>query len=96
MEAEGWYRDPYELHVDRWFSVGRPTALVRDDGVESHDEPPAGEIPGPLVEADGAAPADGEDLKRADAATSEDQSWTHGQGPRAALDGSGTLGIGFS
>jgi hypothetical protein len=28
VEAEGWYRDPYELHTDRWFSAGRPTALV--------------------------------------------------------------------
>jgi hypothetical protein len=24
MHAEGWYRDPYGLHADRWFSNGRP------------------------------------------------------------------------
>jgi hypothetical protein len=28
--AEGWYRDPYGIHQDRWFSAGTPTSLVRD------------------------------------------------------------------
>lgn len=40
--AQGWYSDPYG-HKARWFSNGRATALVRDDGVESNDPPP--EVP---------------------------------------------------
>jgi hypothetical protein len=36
----GWYLDPYGVHEQRWISAGRPTALVRDDGRESKDEPP--------------------------------------------------------
>jgi hypothetical protein len=40
-EAEGWCIDPYERHELRWFSAGRPTALVRDNGVDGRDEPPA-------------------------------------------------------
>lgn len=39
-KAQGWYRDPYQQHLARWFSDGSPTALVRDDGVESMDPPP--------------------------------------------------------
>lgn len=54
--AQGWYSDPYGSHKARWFSDGRPTALVRDDGVESNDPPP--EIPfvgtlEPVVETEG-------------------------------------------
>lgn len=37
MEAEGWYRDPYLVHEDRWFSAGQPTKLVRDAGIEDYD-----------------------------------------------------------
>jgi hypothetical protein len=48
IAAEGWYRDPYGLHEDRWFSDGRPTKLVRDGGVEASDEPPS-DPPGELV-----------------------------------------------
>jgi hypothetical protein len=40
MRLQGWYRDPYGNHDDRWFSDGQPTNLVRDQGVESHDELP--------------------------------------------------------
>ena len=43
--AEGWYRDPYGRHEDRWFSDGRPTKLVRDGGVETSDDPPAEPMP---------------------------------------------------
>jgi len=50
MKAEGWYRDPFGIHEDRWFSADRPTALVRDGGVESKDAPPDRAIDGPLVE----------------------------------------------
>lgn len=38
--AQGWYRDPYHVHQDRYFSAGQPTKLVRDDGREGSDEPP--------------------------------------------------------
>jgi hypothetical protein len=39
-KAQGWYGDPFGRHNARWFSDGNPTALVRDDGVESTDPPP--------------------------------------------------------
>ena len=41
MKAQGWYGDPFRRHGARWFSDGNPTALVRDDGVESKDPPPS-------------------------------------------------------
>jgi hypothetical protein len=66
VNAEGWYLDPYGLHVDRWFSDGHPTGLVRDDGVTSQDQPPSTSHPGPLTESANAEPR-GDDLKRADA-----------------------------
>jgi hypothetical protein len=66
VNAEGWYQDPYGLHTDRWFSDGRPTALVRDDGTESHDPPPPAPYPEPLIESAVAENHDGSDLKRAD------------------------------
>jgi hypothetical protein len=37
---EGWFSDPFSRHEARWFSSGRPTFLVRDGHVESHDDPP--------------------------------------------------------
>jgi hypothetical protein len=40
MRVQGWHPDPYERHDDRWFSDGKPTRLVRDQGTESYDEPP--------------------------------------------------------
>ena len=68
LPAEGWYRDPFGRHQDRWFSAGAPTALVRDGGVEGHDDPP--DVPAPMVlERSAAHPlAGGEDLRRADEA----------------------------
>lgn len=66
MKAEGWYRDPYKRHRDRWFSDGRPTALVRDDGGEGHDPPPDVPVVEPLVEATSASAENGDDLRRAD------------------------------
>jgi hypothetical protein len=68
VEAEGWYRDPFAVHTDRWFSDGRPTALVRDGDQEGHDPPPDGAFSGPLVEAAVSESADGDDLRRADEA----------------------------
>jgi hypothetical protein len=38
--AQGWYRDPFHAHEDRYFSAGNPTKLVRDAGRESNDDPP--------------------------------------------------------
>ncbi|MHA3701287.1 hypothetical protein ACXR2U_03820 [Jatrophihabitans sp. YIM 134969] len=59
MSAEGWYRDPFSTHEDRWFSAGLPTALVRDGEVEGQDAPPeptwAGELERPAGDEDPAA-----------------------------------------
>jgi hypothetical protein len=43
VRAQGWYRDPYLLHGERWISDGQPTPLVRDQGIESREAPPPGE-----------------------------------------------------
>jgi hypothetical protein len=51
VPAQGWYRDAYGLHEDRWMSGGQPTNLVRDQGKESFDEPPWCGPPGPLLPA---------------------------------------------
>jgi hypothetical protein len=73
---EGWYYDPYQRHVARWFSDGWPTALVRDDNrYEGHDPAPEGPIPGPVVEVWTSELPYGEDLRRQDDArpdTAED------------------------
>ena len=37
---EGWYTDPYDRHEARWMSDGHLANLVRDAGVESHEDPP--------------------------------------------------------
>jgi hypothetical protein len=66
MQAQGWYRDPYLVHEDRYFSAGQPTKLVRDDGVEQYDPPPAGPPTVGLIEVRYAQPSDGSDLRRAD------------------------------
>ena len=63
--AEGWYLDPFGRHEHRWFSDGRPTALVRDNGVEAQDQPPRPESPSdpiPVPEGD----VTSEDMRRAD------------------------------
>ena len=73
MHAEGWYRDPYGLHDDRWFSDGRPTNLVRDQGIESRDEPPQTEPPLPLVPVAANQRSQGQDLLRADEAEWESE-----------------------
>jgi hypothetical protein len=39
-ELQGWQPDPFGVHEMRYFSVGRPTKLVRDGRVEAYDEPP--------------------------------------------------------
>ena len=58
---EGWYTDPYGRHEARWMSVGSPTKLVRDGGVESYDDPPDEEpsqVPTKIVEEPTAGAAD--------------------------------------
>jgi len=66
VRAQGWYRDPYRLHEDRYFSDGQPTKLVRDGGAEDYDPPPPGRPDEELVEASQTQPNDGYDLRRAD------------------------------
>jgi hypothetical protein len=73
VHAEGWYRDPYGLHDDCWFSDGRPSNLVRDEGIESHDEPPGEEPPKPLESIAETEAGDGRDLLRADDAERESE-----------------------
>jgi hypothetical protein len=66
VQAQGWYRDPYKVHEDRYFSGGRPTKLVRDGGAESYDPPPPGPPEGELVEIPDSEPSDSTDMRRAD------------------------------
>lgn len=65
LPAEGWYRDPFAVHEDRWMSEGRPTKLVRDGGTESYDPPPDRPLPAELVPVpDDDEPDGGSDLRR--------------------------------
>ena len=84
---EGWYRDPFAVHDDRWMSQGQPTKLVRDGGTESYDPPPDLPLPALLVPCtpEGSAPAGRSDLRRADEAGS---SYSRKRARRAALDAS--------
>ena len=85
MRAQGWYRDPYRIHGDRWFSDGRPTRLVRDRDVESYDDPPPWEPAEPLVPVP-PRPGDSSDTKRADAATRVDQTYDAKEAFMAVVD----------
>jgi hypothetical protein len=72
LPAQGWYRDPYGVHQDRYFSAGTATKLVRDGDRESYDPPPDQPLPGgDLVPADEGAEetGNGSDLRRADGAS---------------------------
>jgi hypothetical protein len=96
MRAEGWYEDPYDRHVDRWFSDGEPTSLVRDGESESRDEPPNVPPPMPLVESQpGRTPAQGIDLQRADDPGCN-QPYSAAGVVRAILDDSAEYGVMFS
>lgn len=66
MKAQGWYRDPYGVHDDRYFSDGHPTKLVRDGRVESYDLPPPRPPEVELVEVIHRPLTYGSDLRRAD------------------------------
>jgi hypothetical protein len=66
MKAQGWYRDPYYVHEDRYFSAGQPTKLVRDVGLESYDPPPPRPPEAELVAVAESQPTYGSDLRRAD------------------------------
>ena len=66
MNEEGWYVDPFGRHEARWISAGTPTALVRDEGVESQDPPPNEQVTVEMERVAEVAPVDGNDLKRAD------------------------------
>ena len=45
MQLQGWHRDPFGNHDERWFSEGQLTNIVRDHGIESYDEPPQDRLP---------------------------------------------------
>jgi hypothetical protein len=85
VSAEGWYRDPYAIHEDRWMSQGRPTKLVRDGGTEAYDAPPDLPLPDVLVPvtSDSSASPDGSDLQRSDG-TGQD-AYSDKRAARAAL-----------
>jgi hypothetical protein len=76
-DAQGWFRDPFGVHEDRYFSAGQPTKLVRDHDVEAYDEPP--DRPFALLDLVPVAPdteigLGGSDLLRADDAERHGQS----------------------
>ena len=63
---EGWYENPFGVHEDRWFSDGAPTALVRDKGMESNDQPPSPGYEGELTQSEDEGEANPDDAFRAD------------------------------
>ncbi len=88
--AQGWYRDPFSVHEDRYFSEGRPTKLVRDGRAEAYDDPPDK----PFAAAD-LVPAEseheggfgGSDLRRADEAERHGRSADLRRADESSLDG---------
>jgi hypothetical protein len=66
QHLEGWCTDPYDLHEARWFSDDRPTKLVRDEGVESYEEPPSVPFTSQPVPVESEHRHDASDLIRAD------------------------------
>ena len=85
--AQGWYRDPYRIHEDRYFSEGLPTKLVRDAGEEAYDPPPDLPVPEVLIPVVPDSPEDtnGADLRRADEAADEPP-YDSGRATRAVMD----------
>ena len=85
--AQGWYRDPYGTHQDRYFSAGAATKLVRDGGREAYDTPPDRPLPeGDLVPADEIddETRDRTDMRRADDGSTKPYDPVEAR--RAALD----------
>jgi hypothetical protein len=80
MRAEGWFRDPYHLHEDRWFSDGTPTSLVRDNGTTCRDEPPPQEPSEPLVPVPEPATGTADDTLRAEDAANVNLNFYPGRG----------------
>jgi len=76
--AEGWYRDPFGIHEDRWMSQGRPTKLVRDAGTEAYDPPPDLPLPAELVPVDSGATGD--------EGAGQEPGYSNWRASRAALD----------
>jgi hypothetical protein len=82
IPAEGWYKDPFAIHEDRWMSQGQPTKLVRDSGTESYDPPPDQPLPEELVPCDTGSGAAGGDPGEAD----QETGYSDWHASRAALD----------
>jgi hypothetical protein len=88
--AQGWYRDPFGIHEDRYFSDGRPTKLVRDGRAEAYDEPPGKPFaPADLVPAESQHEnsSGGSDLRRADDAERHGRSADLRRADESSLDG---------
>jgi hypothetical protein len=66
MPVQGWFRDPYGIHEDRYFSQDSATRLVRDHGAESYDDPPPWVPVEPLVPLPSSPGDDHPDPRRAD------------------------------
>lgn len=64
----GWFKDPCQIHDERWISEGVPTELVRDGAVESLDPPPSNfTMPPHLIRFESHQRQSGsDDLRRAD------------------------------
>ena len=95
VAAEGWYRDPYGIHQDRWFSAGTPTLLVRDQGVEGQDDPPDFPPPGPPVEIPEIDNFPADDLRRADEAEANGEPYDRQKAGEQALDATMTGFTGY-
>jgi hypothetical protein len=87
VKAQGWYRDPYGLHEDRYLSDGQPTKLVRDGGAESYDPPPPRPPKAELVEVTHSPSANGSDLRRVDEKESRPSVYDKESWFAAVLDG---------
>lgn len=63
---EGWCTDPFGRHEARWMSLGTPTELVRDGGVEGRDPVPDEPFTTSPRRVEGDAVGEGAHLARAD------------------------------
>jgi hypothetical protein len=87
IPAEGWYRDPFAIHEDRWMSQGQPTKLVRDGGTESYDPPPDLPLPAELVPVEsGSGEADVGSGAHGRGEAGQDSGYSDWRARRAAFD----------